>query len=230
MARTVNPTVHAVRRAAFVDVAQRLIQANGYEQMSIQDVLDALHASRGAFYHYFDSKSAVLAAVVERMVDQSTAALEPVVRDPRLSAMEKLRQIFASVNQFKTDRRDLVLGMIRVWFSDDNVLVRDRLRRRTAERLTPLLAAIVDQARAERRLRTSAPEATARVLVQLWLGLNELAGELFLDRATDTVAIEDVERTFGAYLEAFERILGLPDGSLPLDVGVVREWFAEVSP
>ena len=69
MARTLNPAAHAVRRDAFVDAAQRLIQAKGYEEMSIQDVLDELGASRGAFYHYFDSKAALLEAVVERMVD-----------------------------------------------------------------------------------------------------------------------------------------------------------------
>ena len=62
MARTVDTEAHAVRREAFVDVAQRLMQTKGYEQMSIQDVLDELDASRGAFYHYFDSKTALLEA------------------------------------------------------------------------------------------------------------------------------------------------------------------------
>ena len=33
MARTRNATVHAVRRDAFIDAAQRLIQVKGYEQM-----------------------------------------------------------------------------------------------------------------------------------------------------------------------------------------------------
>ncbi|MDB5063897.1 MAG: TetR/AcrR family transcriptional regulator, partial [Chloroflexi bacterium] len=58
MPRTVNVAAHRVRREAFLDVAQRLIQTKGYEQMSIQDVLDALDTSRGALYHYFGSKQA----------------------------------------------------------------------------------------------------------------------------------------------------------------------------
>ena len=68
MARTLDPAAHALRRDAFVDSAQRLMQARGYEEMTIQDVLDDLDTSRGAFYHYFDSKAALLDAVVERMV------------------------------------------------------------------------------------------------------------------------------------------------------------------
>ena len=62
MARTLNPTLHTVRRDAFLDVAQRLVETKGYEAMSIQDVLDALEVSKGAFYHYFDSKQALLEA------------------------------------------------------------------------------------------------------------------------------------------------------------------------
>ncbi|TMD86636.1 MAG: helix-turn-helix transcriptional regulator, partial [Chloroflexi bacterium] len=50
MARTLNAAVHTVRKEAFVDVAQRLMQTKGYQQMSVQDVLDELGASRGAFY------------------------------------------------------------------------------------------------------------------------------------------------------------------------------------
>ena len=42
VARTVNATLHTVRREAFLDVAQRFVQTKGYEAMSIQDVLGQL--------------------------------------------------------------------------------------------------------------------------------------------------------------------------------------------
>jgi len=81
VARTVNTTLHTVRRDAFLDVAQRLIQTKGYEAMSIQDLLDQLEASKGAFYHYFDSKEAILFAIldahVREMIQHVEAALAP---------------------------------------------------------------------------------------------------------------------------------------------------------
>ena len=76
MPRTVNPTALEVRREAFIDVAERLIQTKAYEQMTIQDVLDRAGASRGGFYHYFDSKQDLLQAVVARMSDAAMAAIE----------------------------------------------------------------------------------------------------------------------------------------------------------
>jgi TetR/AcrR family transcriptional regulator, transcriptional repressor for nem operon len=68
-----DPTV---RRTEILDVAQRLLVTRGYEEMGVQDILDELQISKGAFYHYFDSKLALLAAVIDRMQD---ALREPLV-------------------------------------------------------------------------------------------------------------------------------------------------------
>jgi AcrR family transcriptional regulator len=228
MSRTLDPEAHALRRDAFVDAALRLIQTKGYEQMSLQDVLHELDASRGAFYHYFDSKVALLEAVVERMVDAATATLAPVVADHGRSSLQKLEGVFSGIARWKTDRKDLMLALARVWLSDENAIVRDRLRQRTAIRLTPLLATIVRQGRAEGLFSASSAEHAAGVLVSLVLGLNETATRLYVARQTDAVTFDEVERTIAAYTEAFERILGLPAGSWPtVDAPTLRYWFAD---
>jgi AcrR family transcriptional regulator len=162
MARMLKPTAHAARRDAFVDAAKRLIRSRGYEQMSVQNVLDDLGASRGAFYHYFDSKVALLEAVVERMVDESVAGLQPLLADTNLCAIDKLRGLFAGVARFKAADRELVCGLTRTWLSDDNALARDKLRRLTVERLTPVLAVIVRQGQREGSFVPASPAATAR--------------------------------------------------------------------
>jgi AcrR family transcriptional regulator len=228
MARTVNTAVHALRREAFVDVAERLIQSKGYEQMTVQDVLNELDASRGAFYHYFDSKVALLEAVVEHMVDAATAALAPVMADPDLSALAKLERLFTGLAGWKSERKELVLALIQVWLSDDNAIVREKLRRQTVVRIAPLLAAVVRQGRDEGLFTASSPDDAARVLVSLLQGANEVATELFVARQANAVSLEVVERTFTAYSEAFERILGIPDGSLKMvNRATVREWFGQ---
>src|SRR6202011_4684741 len=118
MPRTLNVEVHKVRRDAFLDVAQRLIQTKGYEPMSIQDVLDEVETSRGAFYHYFGSKQALLDGVVERFADAAMEAVAPVLADPSLPALRKLERVVGDIARFKAERRELVLAIMEVWTSD----------------------------------------------------------------------------------------------------------------
>ena len=193
--------------------------------MSIQDVLDELEVSRGAFYHYFQSKVALLEAVVERMVITAMALVAPVVEDPTLPATEKLMRLFTDIARWKTERKALMLALLRVWYSDDNALVRDKLRREMLTHLTPPLATIIEQGRAEGVFNATSPDS-ARVIVTLLQGAQDLAGELFFAHELDLVSATEVRRLFSAFTEAMERILGVTPGTVTIvDESTIREWF-----
>lgn len=50
------------RRGELLAAAEKLFYTKGYENTSVQDILDAVGFSKGGFYHHFDSKLAVLEA------------------------------------------------------------------------------------------------------------------------------------------------------------------------
>jgi AcrR family transcriptional regulator len=227
MARTLNPESHAVRRDAFVDVAQRRIAAGAYEQLSVQQVIDEVGASKGAFYHYFGSKGDLLEAVVERMADEATAAWQPVLTAPGLTAAQRLERVFRTVAEVKWERRELVLAIIDAWLSDDNAIVREKLRRLVAARMTPVLTGIVQQGLEEGAFTPGNVPATAQILVALIQGTQELALQLYVDCHAGAVSVDDVIGLFASYTEAIERILGARPGSLTLThPDVLRTWFS----
>jgi AcrR family transcriptional regulator len=226
VARTVNATLRTVRRDAFLDVAQRLVQTKGFEAMSIQDVLDELDASKGAFYHYFDSKQALLEGVVDRFADGAMAGLAPVLGDPDLPALRKLEKVFAGIAGWKADQKELVLAIMGVWNSDGNAIVREKLRRLTERIMVPLLSAVIKQGVDEGVFLVDSPDETATVLVALMEGFQQQASDLFIARQAGAVTFEVVRRSVAANTEAFERILGIPKGSLTLtSESTLRFWF-----
>jgi AcrR family transcriptional regulator len=225
--RPANPEARAIRREAFIDAALRLIQTRGYEQMSVQDVLDAVDASRGAFYHYFESKIALLEAVVDHIVEAALEAVTPVVGDPGLSAPEKLERLFSGIAGWKAERRELMLALLQVWYSDDNAIVRDKLRRSTFTSLVPLLSSIIEQGRVEGHFSASSPDDAARAIVSLLQGAQDLAGELFFARQSGEIAFEVVVERMTGHAEALTRVLGARAGSLSLiDEATLRLWFS----
>lgn len=226
MARTQRSAAQAIRRDAFVDVALRLIQTKGYEQMTVQDVLDELDASKGAFYHYFDSKRALLEAVVERVTDAALAALGHVLDDPSLSALERMERFFTGIAAWKAERRELVLAILRVWTSDDNAIVREKFRRISQGRLVSVLVPILEQGAEEGVLAVDSPEETARIVVSLIQGFQDHATDLFFARRAGSIGYDAVERANATNLRALERVLGLRAGSLRgLDEESLRLWF-----
>jgi len=226
LARTLDPHAHGIRRDAFLDAAQRLIQVQGYEATSVQDVLNEANTSKGAFYHYFDSKGSLLNGVVERMVDSALLTVEPVVADPDLPATDKLGGLFAGIASFKTARKELLIALMEVWLSDHNAIVREKFRRVVVDRLTPIMASIIRQGHDEGVFAVSAPDAAARVFVSFLLSLNQSTTELYLARQAGRISIDDVRRALDAQVEALERVLGAPSGSLTLvDESVIHEWF-----
>jgi AcrR family transcriptional regulator len=226
LARTVNVDARTVRREAFIDAALRLIQAKGYEQMSVQDVLDQLEASRGAFYHYFDSKASLLEAVLERMTDVVLAGFAPLVDDPAVPALEKLERLFTGIAHWKNQRKELMTQLLHVWLSDDNAIVREKFRRAMVVRMVPVLGKIIRQGKDEGTFAVTSPEDAARSVWSLMQGAQDMAGELLLARRAQAISFEAVEARFTAYAEGFERIVGAPPGSVHLvEDATLRLWF-----
>ncbi len=222
MARIVKEEAYAGKRNAILDVAQRLIYTKGYEQMTIQDMLADLQISKGAFYHYFDSKQAVLEALVERMGEEALRLLMPIVHDPALPALDKFQRYLAVANRWKIGQKAFFLALLRVWFTDDNAVVRQKLRAIGIREIAPLLSAIIGQGVQEGVMRVSHPDQMGEVIASLAQDAGEAVGALLISSDPQRAM-----RTVAAYTEAFERVLGVPAGSLTLiDDQTLQEWFA----
>jgi AcrR family transcriptional regulator len=227
MPRTVNPLKHTARRDEFIDAGQRLIQTRGYEQFSVEDLLAEVGASKGAFYHYFGSKSALLEAIVDRFVAVALAQVERIVGDPSLNAVDKFHAYFSTIARLKGEQKEFLVALMRVWFSDDNVLVREKLRREQVRHVATHIAAIIRQGVAEGAFMLADPEGMARVVLSLILDTGDEAGELYMRRQAGEVDLDTVRRRLQTYQVALERVLGVAPGTVHLlDEQTLQTWFA----
>ncbi len=62
-----------------VEVALRLFADRGFEGTSVQDVVSAAGVTKGAMYHYFDSKDDLLAEIYARVLREQMERLETFV-------------------------------------------------------------------------------------------------------------------------------------------------------
>lgn len=229
MARIFKEEEYNAKRNEILDVALRLVYSKGYEQMTIQDILDGLQISRGALYHYFDSKKAMLEALVDRMGQTAELSILPIVQDPNLSALEKFRRYFEASASWKSAQKELILRLLPMWYSDENAFIRQKLTTGMREHTAPLLESMIRQGIEEKVFTTRFPKQVAAIMSGVYLSLTDTLVELFLAPQPGNGSLQDLEVSLDAYFDTLERILGAPEGSLKVvSADDFKEWFDAV--
>lgn len=229
MARTINEQEYAVKRNEILDATQRLVYTKGYEQMTVRDILDALKISKGAFYHYFASKQALLEGLIERTQREGEQLFAQILSDPALPPLEQLQHFFDAAGRWKTAQKAYLLALLRVWYTDDNAIVRQKVQAHMLKHASALLTQVIVRGHAEGAFTTPFPDQAGAIVMQMLLGMGEAFAALLLMPAKGPDLLPCAERLVAAYNDALERVLGAPSGSLSLlDAPTLREWFAIV--
>jgi AcrR family transcriptional regulator len=230
MGRVVKPEIYQARRNEILDVAQRLVMlTKGYTNTTVQDILDELHISKGAFYHYFASKQALLEALIDRLAAEATPMLVEIVSDPDLPALEKLHLFFEKIARWKTERREYLMTLLDVWYADENAILREKLRSTMPERYAPLLTKVVRQGIEEGVMTPAYPDQIGGVVLYLLYDMGYDFACLLRQAAADPMAAERALQTSAAYNDAIERVLGAPRGSVTvIDPVTIHTWFDPV--
>jgi AcrR family transcriptional regulator len=233
MARTVDKEAYAAKRNEILDVALRLVYAKGYEKMTVQDILSELSMSSGAFYHYFDTKPAVLEALVERMQQISEQPLLRIIHDPHLSAIEKLQGFFDTLDRLRIAQKTSVVELLRVWYTDDNAIVRQKADETFLKHRAPLLTEIVRQGIREGVFTTTYPGQAGEVILSLLHGMAITHSRFLLSleqERNERRCIEGIVTTHAAYMDALERVLGAPPNSIHrIDAELVKVWVSALT-
>lgn len=75
-------------RGKIVEAAWQLFYEQGYENTTVEEIIESSHTSKGSFYHYFDGKDALLSTLSD-LFDQKYLDLQKTM-DLDMDAMEKL--------------------------------------------------------------------------------------------------------------------------------------------
>jgi TetR/AcrR family transcriptional repressor of nem operon len=235
MARTVKAEEFASKRREILNATQRLVLTKGYEQMSIQDILNEVQISSGAFHHYFASRGVLLAAFIEHIKQQSGEPLLRIVQNPKLSAIEKLQGFFDTLDRLRIEHKAEVVSIGRVWYSDDNAIIRQKVDEAVMEMRAPLLTEIVRQGIREGIFTAAYPDQAGEVIMSLLQGMGNTHAHLLLsfeqqrDNAFDAAQIEKIVATHAAYMDAIERILGAPSHTFyRAAIAAVKFWVEAI--
>ena len=108
MARNKYPEVTVEK---ILEVSQRLFLTNGYDNTTIQDIVEELGGlTRGAIYHHFKSKEEIMDALINKMFLEKNP-FDIVKKQKNLNGLQKMKMVMA-LNQSDKEAIDLSLQAI----------------------------------------------------------------------------------------------------------------------
>ena len=151
-----------------LDTAQRLFLEKGYEQTTIQDIIDNLGGlTRGAIYHHFKSKEEIIDAVSDRMFFANNPF--EAVRDRKdLNGLQKLREAIR-LNQSDRERTNLTVQSIPI--SKNPRLLMEMINS-NRKILTPYYQELLEEGNREGSIHTEYAKEIAELmplLTSLWM-------------------------------------------------------------
>lgn len=214
------------RRGELIASAQQFFYTKGYENTSVGDIVESVGVAKGTFYYYFDTKQAVLEAIVADLVDVSIVILREIVADESLDALDKWSKALTIVNSFKLDHREELLKFARALRRPENLQLQHKLRTVGTKRVNPEMAKIIRQGVAEGVFKTVYPAEAAEIAMLIMETLSESLTDLLLMETNDADSAGTALRKAAAAENAIELVLGAPPGSMRIfSSGALDAWF-----
>ncbi|MBR1686045.1 MAG: TetR/AcrR family transcriptional regulator [Clostridia bacterium] len=199
-----------------LNVADRLFCTKGYDDTSVQDILDVMHGTKGGFYHHFPSKAAVLETLCRTRAEKARESAE---HDIELTNdfMERINTILQRMIPIRMDDIAFVSVLLPLLDRPEGMSIRVVYQEALLQSFTWLLTKEVAKATAEGILLPICPDIAIPVLTLLnacWLEAAKLLLEAKeANKRCDTGALQNV---LARYRRSIEVLLDAPYGSIQL--------------
>lgn len=216
-----------------VDMALRLFYKNGYNNTSIERIVKAAGVSKGAFYHYFNSKDDILESVAAETVAQGISVFKKIAEDDKLDALAKLNKIMGwAGNSFYLKELDwwrgLMLGSIIVQTDSPDLF--DKYKKHSLDKLGPHLLKIFKQGVAEKTFNILYPEETCEFFIEFMSNFRRKLFFTIKECTRQPAQVKVVFKKLKFLEDTINKILGVSPGSVrfgPFTLNKFNKFFTK---
>lgn len=191
------------KKDQILDTSLQLFMKKGFDATSISDILSQLDIARGTLYYHFESKEAIMDAIIERLLNQVLEKIEKLMTNDSLSQAEKFMGFFASINLTQLTGDEEIVDYFN---QPQNALFHEKSNRLLIKKLSPVLAQIISEGIEAGLFDTPYPAETAELIL---VGITG-----FVD-SKDSPADEDsMNHRMESFLYNAARMLGMSQSGL----------------
>lgn len=182
------------RKQELLKIAYNMFLTKGYDNTSIDDIINEAQIAKGTYYYYFESKESTLEEVINMMINEEVESAKRILNSP-ISIPEKLVGVITSLRP-KIDEQEIQ----NILNKKENIVMHEKINNRIIEEAIPLLEQIVNEGIQSNIFKCNHINERLRMLLIM-------SNELF---DSDKFNINEVE----VFIDTAEKILGAKEGTL----------------
>lgn len=194
-----------VRKQEILDTAAVLFAEKGFDNTSVNDILERLGIAKGTLYYHFKSKECIMDALIERQTEILLSQAKKAAGDQDIPVVERIARTILAL-RVKTAETAEEEQMIEQLHKPQNALMQQKTKRILFQQVPPILAEVLKDGIAQGIFKTPHPlECMEMALCYLDALLDDNIFEL-----TEQEQFSKIQ-TFLSYLE---QLLGAQAGEL----------------
>lgn len=190
------------KKEQILDMSFSLFLKKGYDNTSISDILSKLEIARGTLYYHFESKEAIMDAIIERTAKKIVEEAKGIVLQKGLSVHEKIFLLFYESSMRRLSGGELMIDYLN---QPQNALFHEKSNRAFIQKISPILGDIISEGVKEGIFDNAFPYESAELILAMIMG--------FMDVPYENTGANDSERRMESLLYNMERMLGAKEGS-----------------
>ena len=193
------------RKQELLKIAYEMFISRGYDNTSVDELIEQAGIAKGTYYYYFSSKEQMLEEVIDMMLEEQVEHAKAIL-ETDIPVPQKIVGIVASIRPRKEES-----PIDEALHSPENILMHDKLKGKITESVSPLLIEVTQDGIQEGLFDCdNVPERIKIIMI--------IVNELFNDT---TFTPGDIE----VFIDVLEKILGAGKGTM----GFVRELIGQQS-
>ena len=189
------------RKQELLQIAYSMFIQRGYENTSVDDIIEAAGIAKGTYYYYFESKEQTLEEVIGMMIEKEREDAEKVV-EADIPIPQKIVGIIASLKP--SGEEHPIEGAL---MQPENILMHKKVIRKLIDIIVPLLSGVVEEGIAEGIFSCdNIPERVKMLML--------ISNDLFNEGAY-------TDRDIEVFIDTAEKLLGAEKGSMGFIRGLI---------
>ncbi len=191
------------RKQELLQIAYRMFLSRGYENTSVDEIIDEAGIAKGTYYYYFQSKEQMLEEVIDMMIS-SQAAMAAGMLEADMPVPQKVVSILGCFRLSQDEQP--IEDMLN---TPENILMHEKTNKKIIDTIVPIMSTAVEEGIKEGLFSCdNVPERVRIIMI--------VSSRLFDD-------LSFTEKDVLVFIDMIEKLLGAKEGTMLF----IRDFISE---